>query len=469
MRLRSGSIVLASVVALVTAISLFGPAASAAPGSKAGAAAPRAVMVPAVDGKPPKNLTITQGNYFSYLGKTAANRMNIRNRVLNTVNSTWGTYVKVPDNPDTLEDETVMGRGSIKMVTWSFADSTMRDALIAARQRGVLVQVVAAKSINNDGAHPAWPSLKRGLNGYGDGSFARECSGACRGPGGAAHAKYFLFNDAGSRHRQNIVVQTSMNLTRFAYSGQWNQATVWWNAGVHATFDRVFRLAANQTQGGLIRETTGGVTSIFFPRATASTDPILQALNRVRCTGAGAGSINGRTRLRMINYAIYQARGTAIAKRLRALWNAGCNIRIIYSVSSRPVLSILRSRSGRGPIPMKQSVIKNRRGEIVRYNHSKWLAISGRYLGRSNGTYTVLPGSANWSDLSYRSDEQTQQIFSTSWTRPYFSNFDITWRQRTSRAPSYGRVGAGARALNAIPEQPTWGRGMYKYLSPEGE
>src|SRR4029078_10660473 len=140
-------------------------------------------------------------------------------------------------------------------------------------------------------------------------------------------------------------------------------------------------------------------------------------------------------------------------KRLRALWNGGCNVRIIYSITSRPVLSILRSRSGRGPVPMKQSVIKNRRGEIVKYNHSKWLAISGVYSGKSTGTYTVLPGSANWAGFAYTPAEQTQQIFSSTWTRPYFSTFDTTWSQNTSRPPSFGRIGVSARALNSIPEQ----------------
>jgi hypothetical protein len=241
-----------------------------------------------------------------------------------------------------------------------------------------------------------------------------------------------------------------------------------WNEDVYNSFSQVFELARRKQNGGLRSYTDGAVISTFWPRASLSNDVILRALNATRCKGATAGGINGRTRVRLINYAIYQKRGTAIAKRLRAMWNGGCNVRVIYSVSSRPVLSILRSRSGRGPVPMRQSVIKNRRGEIVKYNHSKWLAISGVYSGRSRGTYTVLPGSANWADLSYTSDEQTQQIFSSTWTRPYFSNFTTTWKQRTSRAPSFGRVGSTARALNAIPEQPTWGEGQYKYLTPEG-
>lgn len=418
-------------------------------------------------GKPPANLPITAGSYFSYPNRTYGESVAIRNRVLNTINSTWGWYTTDP----VVTPTTKWQRGTIKMTTWSFNDSTIESALRRARDRGVLVQVVAAANINSEMKYQAWSDLKTAFGDRysSDDSFARECSGACRGAGGTAHAKYFLFDDVGSGHRRNVVVQTSMNLTRFAYQGQWNQATVMENPDVFADFASTFDLSAQRTKGDYRNLSSGSnIYNLFFPGASSSNDPIMAALNLVRCKGATAGGISGRTRIRVAQYAIYEARGTAIAKKLRSLWNAGCNVRIIYSVSSRPVLSILRSRTGRGAIPMKQSVITNRQGEIVEYNHSKWLAISGYYAGRSSGTYTVIPGSANWADLSLRSDEQMQQIFSYSWTRPYFSTFDKTWAQKTSKYPSYGRVSAGARTLNGIPEQPTFGEGIYKYLSEGG-
>ena len=166
-----------------------------------------------------------------------------------------------------------------------------------------------------------------------------------------------------------------------------------------------------------------------------------------------------------------------IAKKLRGLWNKGCDVRIIYSLTSRPVLKILRSRSGRGPIPMRQSVIKNRRGEIVKYNHSKWMAISGCY-GSSRGKWTALAGSSNWSTIAYRSDEQHQQFFGYSRTKGYFNNFSKTWSQGTSRPPRYGRVAAGARtlanpevqeeALEDVPVEPQFGKGIYKYMAEGG-
>ena len=35
--------------------------------------------------------------------------------------------------------------------------------------------------------------------------------------------------------------------------------------------------------------------------------------------------------MRVIQYAMFDTAGVAIAKRLRGLWNSGCNVQIIYS------------------------------------------------------------------------------------------------------------------------------------------
>ena len=85
--------------------------------------------------------------------------------------------------------------------------------------------------------------------------------------------------------------------------------------------------------------------------------PSMQILNAVRVPGRDHRRGHRTHRIRIIQYAIYGDRGVWIAKKLRALWKAGCDVSIIYSVSSRPVLSILRNPTGRGPIPMRQSVV----------------------------------------------------------------------------------------------------------------
>jgi len=429
-------------------------------------------------GEPPGNSVVAAGSYFSYPNRSSAEKTAIRNRVVRTINATWGRY----------EVGGEVRRGRILMTTWSFNDWGIRDALVNAAKRGTRVRIIAASGVNTRENYKPWKSLRTAINsttrgwaGVDPTNAARQCGGSCRGSAGTPHSKYFLFDDVGSAHQKNIVMQTSMNLTEFAFRGQWNQATVWKSKPIFAHYRAIHKQSMrNKSMGSkaYVRKHFGTIYNIFFPGGTPARDPVMRALNQVSCKGATSGGVNGRTRVRVIQYAIHDTRGNRIAKKLRGLWNNGCNVRIIYSISSRPVLKILRSRASRGPIPMKQSVIKNGRGEIVKYNHSKWLAISGRY-GTARGKWTVHAGSANWSDFAFRSDEQMQQWFGYSRTKRYMDNFSKTWGQSTSKTPSVGRMSTGTgtlapeevaaeqEALEDVPVQPTFGEGIYKYM-PEG-
>ncbi len=169
---------------------------------------------------------------------------------------------------------------------------------------------------------------------------------------------------------------------------------------------------------------------------TPALDPVYQILNGVTCYGATAGG-TGQTRINVNQYAIYGERGEWLARKLRYLWEHKCSVSIIYSVSSRPVLSILRSHSGRGPIPMRQSVITDGYGTIVKYNHSKWMTIIGHW-GTSPAAYVTFSGSANWANLALGGDEQMQRIVGRTEAVRYLRNFAATWRQGSSHMPGYG-------------------------------
>lgn len=473
----------AALLMVLTGAPAAAGTAPAAPRHVLSAAAdcPADKPMPGPNRYPRRAAPMAMGSHFSFPNRSTAQRVAIRNRVIHTIDSTWGRYYTPRrESPIPGCGATVTGwnvkRGTIRMATWSFNDWGVRDALVRAANRGVSVQIIAARGVNAEENYRPWSSVRSFLRthpgdahirGTSSRNYAYECSGACRGRGGSPHSKYFLFTDVRHRsnaHLRNVVIQSSMNLTRFAYKGQWNHATALYNRdSVHRRYNQVFRQSAAKQVHGYESTSNDGFVNSFYPGGSLSRDPVRAALNHVRCTGAATG--NGRTRVRLIQYAIYAARGNAIAKKLRGLWNNGCDVKVIYSVSSRPVLKILRSKAGRGRIPVRQSVIRNRRGEIAKYNHSKWLGIAGYYAGRSRGTWTVLSGSANLSDAAYRSDEQMQQAFGHRWANPFFRNFNATWRQKTSKVPKYGRVTATARML---PEQPIFGRGVYRYLS-EGE
>lgn len=400
---------------------------------------------------PPGRYVMPRGSYFSFPNRGKQGRNEIRGRVLAMIRSTWGG-------------------GTIRIATWSFRDKAVAKALIAAKKRGVSVQIVAAQTANKQSK--TWKMLKRGLGTsmYKAGhpetadrwSFARECRGACRGRGGTPHAKYFMFDLVGPHKTRTITVQGSMNLTTFAANGQWNAQTVSWDPVVHSQFLQVFNEAKrNRPVAQPYRVYTAPTQeSVFFPMGGANpgTDPMMRALAPVICTGG--------TVIRVNQYAIYGYRGTWLAKRLRQLWDQGCNVAIIYSVSSRPVKSILLNKAGRGRIPMRQSATKNKKGELITYNHSKWLAIRGNY-GGTLGAQHVWVGSSNWSDLPFSSDEQYAHLAGAASVNAYWKNFTKTWGQRTSTVPTTGRVYIGGRSLPPEPEQPVLGKGIYKHLDAD--
>ena len=424
-------------------------------------------------GVPKRSYVVPPDTYFSFPNRSAAESLAIRNRVLATVQSTWGGRRNSLGVP-------LPGSGTIRMASWSFDDWPMARALVAAKNRGVSVQIMAAQDANGD--HGSWHYLrsKLGSSLYKPGhpetrevsSFARQCRGSCRGHGGTPHAKYFLFSNVGPRHLRTVVIQSSMNLTEFAYLNQWNHAQVMWSPAVYRDFLGIFRQArlGRPARSPYHVYETGNVVDFFFPRpgAKAAQDPVMQTLGKVSCTGAtAAGTSGGRTKIRIAQYAVYGERGTWIAKRLRALWNQGCDIAVIYSLSSRPVLSILRNKSGRGPIPMRQSVVKDVYGTIVKYNHSKWMTITGSWGGRRDSAIT-FSGSANWANLALGSDEQMQRIASGRIAAAYNAAFAKTWAQRSSVLPTFDRVYAGGRMLPApdVPEdEPAFGQGALRYLT----
>ncbi len=477
MRRTPATVIATVLIALVVPLgpaSLPGPAGASVSPASVGPGTGTPAVARAATGRPRVNYVPTSRSYFSYPNRGRAARLAIRNRVLRTIQSTWGGH-------KTRAGLARAGNGRIRIATWSFKDWTVARALVAAHNRGASVQVVAAKAANR-GSGP-WRYLRKRLGGrlYKPGhpttrdlvSFARQCRGACRGPGGTAHAKYFLFDRVGARRARAITFSTSMNLTRTGYKRQWNQAQVMKSQGVYNDFMSVFRQARigrAVARPYRVRK-VGSVVDYFFPRprARAAQDPVMQILKRVACTRAGSGANrNGRTRIRIIQYAMYGDRGVWIAKKLRNLWGRGCDIKIIYGVTSRPVLQVLRNRSGRGAVPMRQSATRNGRGELTRYNHSKWMTVTGRWApSRSN--WITFTGSANWSLPAFGSDEQMQRVHSRRQTLPYLRAFNATWRQRTSKRPPGGRVLANARTIPVagVPEDaPTWGEGSYRYMAP---
>jgi phosphatidylserine/phosphatidylglycerophosphate/cardiolipin synthase-like enzyme len=399
------------------------------------------LTVKAYLGKTPDHYNPRQGSTFSHaFVKGSAYR--IRTNIERTINST-------------------PAGAQIRILSWSFSSKTLRDALVAAKKRGVSVQIIMSK--------PADPSLSdygRLVKLFGGARFKKDpvrgswvyaCRASCRGTGGTMHAKTFLFSQA--NNTRWIVMSGSGNMTDYAAQMQWNQQyTTTKNKTAYDDILKLFIQAKHdvpqkQRQVTLTYPTT---TYWFTPLQVHNTtyDFIYQALNHVRCTGASTK--NGRTVVRIAMYVWRDDRGDWMARKVRQLWNQGCDVRIIYAIMGNRNKDILYSPSGRGRIPMRQTILVDEDHQPVWYIHQKYIAIGGK-IDTNTRAFETFQGSFNFSDLGMRSDENMQKITGYPNFQPYNADFNQIWKQRQTRAPdpnSYvlqeDRIGTGT--------------GRYKYM-----
>ncbi|WP_243057996.1 phospholipase D-like domain-containing protein [Nocardioides sp. SR21] len=358
--------------------------------------------------------------FNSPLGDTNARRM-IFHKIMRSINSS--------------------PRGSeIQILTWNFLTSAGTDALLAAQRRGVKVMVLM-DATNNDEDLVNGPfrrlryELREGNEKAPKGrkSWARMCANSCRGPGGAAHAKLFMFSRVGDTRR--VVMQGSANFTLASTNNQWNDIyTHTRTRSVWRFYDRVFHQAAldKKARRPYVSQDFKGFRLIMFPLA-AQRDPVMDLLNKVKCWEA-TNTPSGRTIIRMAPDVIRQSRGLALARKVRELWDRGCDIKIGYTVVGIDVGRVLRNPAGRGPIPMKHLTQDfDEDGAFDNYFHLKAMSIVGNVRGDRSG-YVVLNGSANWSSLAKNSDENLGIYWSKHRTLQYQQHIDY-WYTNFPKPP----------------------------------
>lgn len=370
--------------------------------------------------KTPARYSPREGSKFSHAFQRGSS-FTIRNHVVRTINST-------------------PAGSQIRILSWSFKSDKIRNALIAAKKRGVSVQILMSR--------PRVPSdsdygkLKKAFGGKRyqknavRGSWVYACKASCRGRGGTMHAKVFMFSQA--RNSRWIIMSGSGNLTDFAGRMQWNQLhTTVGNKEAYDDLQQVFAQAKGDKptrprQLELVYpDTTYWFTPLLSP--TTKRDFTYQALNTVKCSGAT--NRRGSTIIRIAMYVWRDDRGDWMARKVRQLWNQGCDVRIIYAIMGNRNKAILYSPSGRGRIPMRQTLQVDDAHRPVWYLHQKYVAIAGNIAGKTNG-YEVHQGSFNFSDLGMRSDENVQKIYGYPNFAAYNRDFNQIWKQRETRAPN---------------------------------
>ena len=323
-------------------------------------------------------------------------------------------------------------RSVIRIMSWNIMSAGGVNALLRAQARGVKIKVIMADVNVELIDNPWWRDLVAGVRRENAGrqqwrkSITKLCQRSCRGAGGEAHGKYFLFSKTG--RAKHVFIQGSNNLTTAAAINQWNDIVTTNNPAQYQFAVDVFEQALlDQPLASPYAAWTSpsGLTTIgFFPLSGAgSSDPVLTTLNGVTCAGATNTRI-GVTRIRVAPDVMRHERGYAIASRLRDLWNQGCDVKIGYTVMGVSVSRLLRGPGPNGPVPLQHLVQDfDGDGEFDRYFHLKALAIQGN-VGGNPGAYVVVNGSGNWSATGRVSDENFGIYHRRKYVKQYFRYID---------------------------------------------
>lgn len=399
----------------------------------AGAAPVAAGQAPVPEAKKAGGWTPKNGVIFS--DPTVAKRKRvIHNQVLRSIRSTHRS-------------------GSIRIAVWNFDNRQLASALIAARRRGVTVQMVVAGSVEN----PNFSYLRKQLNkNRKDDSWARKCTGGCRSSAKVMHSKFLLFSRI--RGARNVSMFGSLNLTTAAIQRQWNDLVTTRDAKLYTKLGKVFGEYARDIRKKNPYQVTdlGKYRVTLFP--ARNRNPVAAELRKVTCKGIPRrnGNGNGRTVIRIAIAGWYDSYGDQIAKQVRRLYNGGCDVKIVTTQSGRGINAKLRSTAGRGPIATRSlAPDTNRDGVPERYLHMKYLAINGGYNG-SKTANVVFTGSPNWSTRAQTSDEIWIRMKGLS--RRYIRHVNRLYASPSAGyafSSNFGRNDADGRSQTPTP-MPDW-------------
>jgi phosphatidylserine/phosphatidylglycerophosphate/cardiolipin synthase-like enzyme len=344
----------------------------------------------------------------------------------------------------------------IKIAVYSFDRKELGDALAAACDRGVAVQIV----INDNWISRQVKRMQRKLGTSTEPrfddrcrpqekpeteeeqaavlasmkpSFMKVCYQACRLYGaGNQHMKIFMFSRSGNAQR--VIMLGSNNMTHYAARTHWNDMfTLYAGRQMWKDYSRIIAELAEDRPATprYLKLQHGDFTTEFgaLEGASRAQDPVGKRLDRVRCKAVGGTGSKGRTVIRISMYAWVGDRGKFLARKVAGLSNKGCVVRAILSQPAKGVKQILRPAG----VKMRTADLDTDEDPETgfaetrweHFTHEKWMALNGTWAGK--GRRIVWTGSENWSNKSLQNDEVTLGIDRAGAHNAYARHFDAMW------------------------------------------
>ncbi|MEP9362051.1 phospholipase D-like domain-containing protein [Nocardioides sp. CN2-186] len=322
----------------------------------------------------------------------------------------------------------------IRIAVYSFDRTNVAQALIDAHKRGVRVQVLH----NDHQVTKAMMMLKRALGtNRQKKSWDYTCKTGCRSNQGVLHDKVYLFEHTGAA--RNVVMTGSHNLTRNATVHQFNDLLVKNDVPeLYGQFLKLFgQLKKDKRAHPLYWHKEVGTFKLLVyphPRTTSKNDPIMQVLDQVQCHGATGGTgINGRTKIRVSMHSWNGDRGTYIARKLRHLYAAGCNVKVMWALAGSGMKKVIGMKTPRGEIRRHANGYDmdcDPLHEVDMYSHQKYMTISGHF-GDDRAVSRVYTGSSNWTHSGVVGDEIVLRASGKHLVNQWNRNFEHIWTKRS--------------------------------------
>ena len=341
----------------------------------------------------------------------------------------------------------------VRIALYSFDRIPVANAIVAAKRRGVHIQILLNDHWENRAMGMVRAAL--GTNRHAK-SFIYKCKSGCRtlvDQYRNLHSKFYLFPKAGKSDR--VIAVGSHNFTRNADAHQWNDIYFFEaEKDIYKQFVRVFNdmkkdysktqpamhFCGSPKNGQYCDDSVDKYTNWVFPKkSTPKSDLVLNMLNKIQClTPDGAGG-QVRTKLALSMHTMRGARGNYLASAIRQKWAEGCDFRVSYGLIGVRTKQILGAATARGRIPLRSTGLDynpdddfdlNNDGDddviLTYYSHQKYFVIQGTYNGVPN-TSMVLTGSSNWASLGTAQDEIFFTIRGAANARRYLRNFNTHW------------------------------------------
>ena len=283
--------------------------------------------------------------------------------------------------------------GTIRIVGYSFSLGRVADALLAAKKRGVHLQIVL------DGHSRAWSPSKRLDAALGSDPTQRDylvlTKGSARGTRGVTHQKSWSFSKVGQTPYVTMVGST--NLTGYGTEVQYSDMFTYTNR--EDVYDAFASVQSQQKYDVALldpyvtRAWTNGFGYFFpDPTATAETDPVVARINALPS--------DANTNIRVAQFAWYDTRGIWIANALAAKKAAGAAVSAVVGESVGPGVKNILTRAG---IPMYPGVFTNKKRI-----HTKLMLAS--YLDATGPHVRIWTGSDNWTNQSFRNEDTAVEV-----------------------------------------------------------